>query len=234
MRADDLAAVDMLRAAIATAGRHGQVPPPVVVSADESPLASALMAGESRTVRNPHPLLALGRRDTLRNPSRAVERPLVMTEDELNRLLVQVPRPAVNGSQMACVSAHYAREESPAIAHFAAAHWHVEEILRTVGLGDPRVWILGNIDRLRGDLAVLERAMKAHSLPTDVTGRDGLTRRRPAFVGTSAGPRQLHPAMAPYDFTAVYRPAKPRKTSQAMFPAWQVAIALAFLLFFLR
>ncbi|MER6253618.1 hypothetical protein ABT224_19910 [Streptomyces sp. NPDC001584] len=226
-------AVDMLRAAIETAGRRGQAPLqfPAVVYVDKAPLAGALVAGEARTGKNRHPLLAPrtcpNRRDTPHYPSRAVERPLVMTEDELNQLMVQVPRPAVNGNQMACVSARFAREESPAIAHFAAAHRHVEEILRTVGLGDRRDWILGNIDRMRGELDVLEKAMKAKSLPLDLTERDSPTRLRTPFVGTPAGLRQpLDASKGRYDFSAVYRPAQPRKDiSEAV--GWLLAIAFA-------
>ncbi|MFJ2752678.1 hypothetical protein [Streptomyces sp. NPDC087297] len=158
-----------------------------------------------------------------------------MTEDELNQPMVQVLRPAVNGNQMACVSARYAREESPAIAHFAAAHWHVEEILRTVGLGDRRDWILGNIERMRGDLDLLEKAMKAKSLPLDLTERDSPTRLRTPFVGTPAGLRQpLDASKGCYDFSAVYRPAQPRKTSRAAALGWQLAILLALALVFVR
>ncbi|MFZ3475315.1 hypothetical protein ACODT3_42570 [Streptomyces sp. 4.24] len=242
MKADQMGgpAVDMLRAAIEVAGQRGQVPlqVPAVVCVEGTSLARALVAGEARTGKNQHPLhepwTSPNPRHTSSGP-RLSSRKALMNENELDQLLVQVPRPAVNGRQMACVSARFAYEESPAIAHFAAAHQHVEEILRTVGLGDRRDWILGNIDRMRGELDLLEKAMKAKSLPIDLTERDSPNRLRTPFVGTPAGLRQpLDASKGRYDFSAVYRPATSPRTSKAAAVGWQLATLLALALVFIR
>ncbi|MEV1042984.1 hypothetical protein AB0J01_41450 [Streptomyces sp. NPDC050204] len=129
-----------------------------------------------------------------------------------NHELERVPRPALNGDQMACVSARFAMEETPAIAHFAAVHHHVEEILGTVAVNDKTDWILGNIARVRADLDVLEQAVKAGETPLNLTKRHGPTRLRTAFFGIPSGLRQpLDASKGPRDFSVAYRPARPRK-----------------------
>jgi hypothetical protein len=113
---------------------------------------------------------------------------------------------------LACVSARYAVEETPAIAHFAAVHRHVEEILGAVAVNDRTDWIQGNIDRVRADLDVLERAVKAGQIPLDLTERHSPTRFRTDFFGIPAGLRQpLDASRGTRDFSVAYRPARPRK-----------------------
>ncbi|MEJ8654758.1 hypothetical protein WKI65_43670 [Streptomyces sp. MS1.AVA.3] len=126
--------------------------------------------------------------------------------------LQRVPRPALNGRQMGCVNARFALEETPAIAHFAAVHHHVEEILGTVAVNDNKDWIQGNIDRVRADLDALERAVKAGGIPLDLTERHSPTRLRTAFFGIPAGLRQpLDASKGWRDHSVAYRPARARK-----------------------
>ncbi|MER5302278.1 hypothetical protein ABT039_22850 [Streptomyces lasiicapitis] len=124
-------------------------------------------------------------------------------KDELER----IPRPALNGRQMACVNSKFALTETPAIAHFAAVHHHVDEILKTLAVNDNPDWIRGNINRVKADLFRLEMAMAAGEVPLDLTDRHDLTRLRTAFVGIPSGLRQsLDASKGQWDHSVAYRP----------------------------
>ncbi|MEV6404074.1 hypothetical protein AB0M58_14155 [Streptomyces bobili] len=119
---------------------------------------------------------------------------------------VLVPPPRVNRGQLTCVSARYAQEETPAIAHFAGVHHHTDQILRTVGVNDRTDWMLRNIDRVRRDLDVLGPALQAGEFP-DLTERDSLPRLQTAFEGIPAGLRQpLDASRGWRDCSRAYRP----------------------------
>ncbi|MEU3399353.1 hypothetical protein [Streptomyces filamentosus] len=129
--------------------------------------------------------------------------------------LERVPRPALNGDQMACVKARFAQEETPALAHFAAVHHHLGQILRTVAVEDRRDWILRNIARAQADLNTLEMAVQAGDLPLDLTERDIPTRLRKAFEGIPAGLRQpLDASRGRRDFSVAHRPVQGRQEVQ--------------------
>ncbi|MEV6421745.1 hypothetical protein [Streptomyces sp. NPDC051662] len=100
------------------------------------------------------------------------------------------------GEQLACVGEFYALTETPAIAHFAAVHHHLEQVLAVVSRADRRDWILRNIVRLRKDLDLLETAVVTRAIPIDTTERNSPTRFRPAFEGIPYG--LLHPAATGY------------------------------------
>jgi hypothetical protein len=145
-----------------------------------------------------------------------------------------VSPPRVNRGQLACVSARYAREETPAIAHFAAVHHHTDQILRTVGVNDRTDWMLRNIDRARRDLDILEAALHAGELP-DLTERDRPTRFRSAFEGIPAGLRQpLDASRGRRDWSAAYRPARPRKNVSDVLGMAVAVIAVALAYYLIR
>ncbi|MFI1530846.1 hypothetical protein [Streptomyces griseus] len=147
-----------------------------------------------------------------------------------DKKLERVPRPDLNGRQMACVQARFALEETPAIAHFAAVHRHVEEILRTVAVNDRREWILGNVARVRTELDLLEQAVAVGRLPLDLTERHRSTYHRPPFVGIESGLRQpLDASKGWRDHSVAYRPARPRKDIRST--PWVVLAALLLVLF---
>ncbi|MFG3429584.1 hypothetical protein [Streptomyces californicus] len=148
-----------------------------------------------------------------------------------DKKLERVPRPDLNGKQMACVEARFALEETPAIAHFAAVHHHVEEILRTVAVNDKREWILGNVARVRAELDLLEQAIDVGTLPLDLTERHRPTYYRPPFVGIESGLRQpLDASKGWRDHSVAYRPGQPRKGIGST--PWVVLAALLFVLFY--
>ncbi|QKV98298.1 hypothetical protein HUT19_42035 (plasmid) [Streptomyces sp. NA02950] len=127
--------------------------------------------------------------------------------------LERVPPPKLNGRQMACVDAKFALTETPAIAHFAAVHHHLDQILRTVAVNDRDDWIQRNIDRARRDLNTLEMALQAGELP-DLTERDSPTRWKTSFEGIPAGLRQpLDASRGTRDFSAAYRPVARQRIS---------------------
>ncbi|MFF9204400.1 hypothetical protein ACF1AE_21775 [Streptomyces sp. NPDC014986] len=137
-----------------------------------------------------------------------------------------VPRPELNGWQMACVDAHFALTETPAIAHFAAVHHHMEQVLETVAVNDRKDWVVRNINRVRRELDLLESAMKQDRLPLDLTERHSPTYFRPAFEGIPAGLRQPFDASrGERDFSRAYRPT-PRRRSTARFPAHLLLVVI--------
>lgn len=148
-----------------------------------------------------------------------------------DKKLERVPRPDLNGKQMACVEARFALEETLAIAHFAAVHHHIEQIHCTVAVNDKREWILGNVARVRTELELLEQAVAAGPLPLDLTERHRPTYYRPPFVGIESGLRQpLDASKGWRDHSAAYRPGGPRKDISST--PWVVLAALPFVLFY--
>ncbi|MFF2571078.1 hypothetical protein [Streptomyces sp. NPDC058084] len=224
--------VDMLQAATEVAREHGAQtqpaaglsrPPAIRLVIDECAALAPLIAGQVGRGKNPRPALDL--LTTPRSPLTSRKAPLMprrMDED-----LERVPRPALNGDQMACVKARFALEETPATAHFAAVHHHVEEILGTVAVNDNKDWMRGNIARVRGELDLLEQALDAGTLPLDLTERHSSTWLRTVFVGIPSGLRQpLDASKGWRDHSIAFRPASGRRDVKDLINlAWAVAIA---------
>ncbi|MEV5454269.1 hypothetical protein ACGF7W_35185 [Streptomyces sp. NPDC048219] len=142
-----------------------------------------------------------------------------------------VPRPQLNGRQMACVDAHFALNETPATAHFAAVHHHMEQVLETVAVNDRKDWMVRNIDRVRQELDLLEAAVKQDRLPLDLTERHSPTYFRTAFEGIEAGLRQpLDASRGERDFSRAYRPVARRRGSARFSTHLILVIILAVLL----
>ncbi|MDX3165866.1 hypothetical protein PV516_18950 [Streptomyces scabiei] len=141
-----------------------------------------------------------------------------------------VPPPKLNGGQMACVSARYALQETPALAHFTAVHHHMDQVLRTVGLNDK--WMQENVDRVRRDLDVLEQALNAGQVP-DLTERDSPNWWKTAFEGIPSGLRQpLDASKGWRDHSRAYRPNRSaaRRRGGPSRADWVVGFVLAVIL----
>ncbi|MCZ0984012.1 hypothetical protein O1L60_45440 [Streptomyces diastatochromogenes] len=185
-------------------------------------IAGRVGRGKSRPL---HDLLA-----TPRNPLTSRKAESMYRRRRSGEELQRVPRPALNGAQMACVSARYAREETPALAHFAAVHHHVEQILGTVAVNDNETWMRGNIARVRSELDLLEQALDNGTLPPDLTERHSIGYLRTAFVGIPSGLRQpLDASKGWRDHSVAYRPARRRnEVRDLVHLAWAtLAAALA-------
>ncbi|WP_435245069.1 hypothetical protein [Streptomyces tendae] len=209
MTSDATTAHTMLRAAIDVVRQRGPQakapgPKPIRIVLDEVASRDRLIVGVAGRGKSRYP-------HHLTTTSRKAEPMNRRTDEELQR----VPRPALNGGQMACVSARYALEETPALAHFAAVHRHVEEILGTVAVNDNKEWMLGNIARVRSELDLLEQALDGGTLPMDLTHRHRSTYMRTDFVGIPSGLRQpLDASKGWRDHSVAYRPKPPRSQAR--------------------